>query len=251
MTPMNQSGFTGLKMGKKSMSERTEKIAKIKALAKQPLSVEREERRVEIIMLKFKESPEIIDKAISRIVHNTDWPFKLNIFDNRPLPGEENNRNTSKIWNYLICQRTCRYVLIIDSDAYIPQTSPADGPCWLTRMMESIEDTGVVIPVSSAGGGAHQHVNGPEPYPSTVINKDIWSGYCFLLDTNNMIGLFDERFYIYGQDSEFAYRVGKKGGAVMRKDVYVEHIGGASFKQDPVREDDKIYARELFLYLTK
>lgn len=232
------------------MSKITESIARIKALAKKPLSTKREKVRVEIIMLKFKESPDVIDKAISRIIHNTDWPFKLNIFDNRPLEGEENNRNTSKIWNFLVCQRTCRYVLIIDSDAYVP-VKVLGEPCWLTKMMESINETGVVIPVSSCGGGAHQHVSGPETYPSAVINKDIWSGYCFLLDTDKMIGLFDERFYIYGQDSEFAYRMGKKGGAVMRKDVFVEHIGGASFKQDPVREDDKIYARELFKFLTK
>lgn len=234
------------------MSERTEKIAKIKALAKQPLSMEREGKRVEIIMLKFKESPGIIDKAISRIVHNTDWPFKLNIFDNRPLPGEENNRNTSKIWNFLVAQSTSDYIVIIDSDAYVPVKTEGE-PCWLTRMMESLPETGFVIPVSSTGGGAHQHVGGPEKYPSAVVNKDIWSGYCFLFNRHafNQVGRFDERFYIYGQDSEFAHRVGKRGGAVMRKDVYVEHIGGASFKQDPVREDDKIYARELFLYLTK
>jgi len=230
----------------------TQRIAKIRALARKPLSTAREEKRVEIIMLKFKEPPELIDKAMSRIVHNTDWPFKLTIFDNRPLEGEENNRNTSRIWNFLVEQSTCNYVLIIDSDAYVPVTK--DGPCWLTRMMESIDETGVVIPVCSIGGGAHQHVNGPEPYGSKEINKDAWSGFCFLFDWRRVWATekFDPRFYIYGQDSEWAIRVGRKyGGAVMRKDVFVEHIGGASFKLDPVREDDKLYARELFKYLTK
>jgi GT2 family glycosyltransferase len=234
------------------MSRITESIARIKALAKKPLSTEREKVRVEIIMLKFKESPDVIDKAISRIIHNTDWPFKLNIFDNRPLEGEENNRNTSKIWNFLVEQSTCNYVLIIDSDAYVPPTT--DGPCWLTRMMEHINETGIVIPVSSAGGGAHQHVNGPMPYGTSQMNKEAWSGFCFLFSKGAyyQAGKFDERFYIYGQDSEWAIRVGKKlGGAVMREDVFVEHIGGASFKQDPIREDDKVYARELFKYLTK
>lgn len=235
------------------MSHVTEAISRIKALAKQPLSSEREKRRVEIIMLKFKEDPEIIDKAVTRIIHNTDWPFKLNIFDNRPLPGEENNRNTAKIWNFLIRQATCRYILIIDSDAYIP--AKKTDPCWLTRMMESIHETGFVIPVSSAPGGANQHVNGPLPYPAMVRNKGIFSGYCFLFDREGewkRVGEFDERFYIYGQDSEHAHRVAEiAGGAVMRQDVFIEHIGGASFKQDPIREDDKIYARELFRYLTK
>lgn len=228
------------------------RLRKVRDLAAAPLSLEREKRRVEIIMLKFKEPPEIIDKAISRIVHNTDWPFKLTIFDNRPLPGEENNRNTSKIWNFLVNTATCPYVLIIDSDAYIP--AEKTDPCWLTRMMESVDETGLVIPVSSAGGGAHQHVSGAQKYPSTQRNKDAWSGFCFLFSkaAYGQIGPFEERFYIYGQDSEWAIRAGRKiGGAVMRKDVFVEHIGSASFGTDPDREDDKLYARELFAYLTK
>lgn len=224
----------------------------MKKLAAAPMSVKREELRVEIIMLKFKESPEIIDKAITRIVHNTDWPFKLTIFDNRPLPGEENNRNTSRVWNLATAQSVCRYVLIIDSDAYIPATKT--DPCWLTRMMQSIGETGIVVPVSSAPGGAHQHVRGPEAYGSVMINKDAWSGYCFLFDKARVWDKekFDERFYIYGQDSEWAIRTGRKfGGAVMRKDVFVEHIGGASFKSDPDRDKDKTYARELYRHLTK
>lgn len=234
------------------MTDLKDRLRKVKALAAAPLSLEREKRRVEIVMLKFKEPPEIIDKAISRIVHGTDWPFKLTIFDNRPLPGEENNRNTSKIWNFLVEQSTCDYVLIIDSDAYVP--GEKTDPCWLTRMMESIEETGLVIPVSSSGGGAHQHVSSASKYPSSVRNKDAWSGYCFLFSkaAYGQIGPFEEKFYIYGQDSEFAIRAGRKiGGAVMRKDVFVEHIGSASFGTDPDREDDKLYARELFAYLTK
>lgn len=228
------------------MSQLTKSIAKIKELAKVPVKDDKAIGRVEIIVLKFKEPPEVIDKCISRIIHNTDWPFKLTIFDNRL-----NTPNTSRIWNKLINEATCPYVLIMDSDAFVPATKTE--PCWLTRMMESIHETGFVIPVSSSGGGAHQHVNGPLPYPAKRINKDIWSGYCFLMDlvAYNTVGKFDERFYIYGQDSEFAHRVGKVGGAVMREDVFVEHIGGFSFKSDPVREDDKLYARELFRYLTK
>lgn len=224
----------------------------MRALAAEPLDEEREKVRVEIIMLKFKESPEIIDKAITRIIHNTDWPFKLNVFDNRPLEGIANNRNTSRIWNKLVQDSTCPYVLIIDSDAYIP--AKKTDPCWLTRLMESIGGTGLVIPVSSAGGGAHQRVSGAAAYGSEMRNKDAWSGYCFLFskEAYEKVGPFDERFYIYGQDSEWAIRAGKKiGGAVMRKDVFVEHIGSASFGSDPDREKDKAYAGSLFRFLTK
>lgn len=229
----------------------TDTIRKVKILAAQPLSEEREKRRVEVIILKFGEEPQVIDKCINRIVHNTDWPFKLTIFDNRPLPNEQNNRNTSRIWNKLIEDATCQHILIMDSDAFIPAEKLA--PCWLTRMMESIDRTGFVIPITNAPGGAHQRRNGPESYGKYLINQDIWSGFCFLMDKEayRKVGQFDERFYIYGQDSEFAFRVGKHGGAVMRLDVFVEHIGGYSFTKDPLREEDKIYARKLFEYLTK
>lgn len=224
-----------------------ETARKMRALAAEPLADDADIRRVEIVMLKFREEPRIIDTAINRIIHTTDWPFKLTIFDNRP-----NNANTSRIWNKLVREATCDYILIIDSDAFVPPKKLS--PCWLTRMMESIDETGVVVPVSSASGGAHQHVSGPREYPSAVRNTDIWSGYCFLFSRSayEQIGPFDERFYIYGQDSEWAHRTAKKvNGAVMRQDVFVEHIGGASFKSNPLRDDDKVYARELFRFLTR
>lgn len=221
-------------------------LKKMRDLAAVPMTNDHEMQRVEIIMLKFKEAPEVIDKAISRIVHNTDWPFKLTIFDNRL-----NSANTARIWNKLVSESTCDYVLIIDSDAFIPATKLS--PCWLTRMMGRIGETGIVIPVSSAPGGAHQHVSGPKEYPSWRRNTDVWSGFCFLFDKERVWATekFDNRFYIYGQDSEWAHRTAKHfGGAVMCQDVFVEHIGGYSFKKDPLREEDKLYARKLFTYLT-
>lgn len=210
----------------------------IAELAQIPMTDDSQTKRVEIIMLKFKEKPEIIDEAIHNIIHRTNWPFKLTIFDNRL-----NTANTSRIWNKLIKESTCDYVCIIDSDAYVPDV----GPCWLTRMMESIDQTGIVIPVSDASGGAHQQVSKAEKYPSFERNQGIWSGYCFLVYKGvfEKFGFFDERFYIYGQDSEWACRT-RNPGAVMRKDVLVRHIGGASFKLDPIRDQDKLYARTLF-----
>jgi len=220
------------------MSEVSNQIKKIKELAKIPMKTEQETKRVEIIMLKFKEPSEVIDEAVLRLIHLTDYPFKLTIYDNRP-----NTANTSRIWNKLVSDSTCDYVLIIDSDAYVP----ALDPCWLTRMMESIDETGIVIPVSDATGGAMQRVNAPEV--GTYLNKGAWSGYCFLFKKSVWEkNKFDERFYIYGQDSEWALRT---GGAIMRKDVLVKHTGGASFKSDPMRNADKQYARALFTKLTK
>lgn len=220
------------------MSELSEQVREVRDLAQIPMTDDSDTRRVEIIMLKFKEEPRIIDEAVTRIIHNTDWPFKLTIYDNRL-----NTANTSRIWNKLVKESTCDYVLIMDSDAYVPKTEP----CWLTRMMESVDETGIVVPVSDVRGGAHQYVGHAENYPSFTRNKDVWSGYCFLVYKGvfEEFGFFDERFYIYGQDSEWAWRT-RNPGAVMRKDVLVQHVGGASFKSNPIRDADKVYARELF-----
>lgn len=233
------------------MVEVAETIRRVRDLAAVPMTNDRETKRVEIIMLKFKESPDVIDKAVTRIIHNTDHPFKLNVFDNRL-----NTANTSRAWNKLVQESTCDYVVIIDSDAYVPIREIGESrqeKCWLTRMMESIDETGIVIPVSNASGGQDQYVGRAEEYPASVINKGIWSGYCFLFKKAvwEELGPFEEKFYIYGQDSEWAHRAKRIGGAVMRKDVLVEHIGGASFGSNPLRDEDKLYARQLFLYLTK
>lgn len=223
-------------------------------LAAVPMTDDRETRRVEIIMLKFKEPPEIMTKSVMRIIHNTDWPFKFTIFDNRL-----NSANTSRIWNKLVRESTCDYVLIIDSDAFIPGDKLK--PCWLTRMMESIEQTGVVVPVGTNIGCIQQCRFQPADYGtavSTEINKREWSGFCFLFKKEILkkTGMFDERFYIYGQDGEFAFRTNKIiGGAVQRNDVFIKHMSGYSFKKEEEagnidRRADKIYARQLYHFLT-
>src|SRR6185369_2548169 len=115
-----------------------ERIAKIAERAQKPLEDDSAIKRVEIVILKYKEAPEVIDKAVHNIIHYTKWPFTLKIYDNRP-----NSPNMSKVWNRLAKESTCDYVCIMDSDAFVPNLTP----CWLTRMMESIDEKGVVVPL--------------------------------------------------------------------------------------------------------
>ena len=221
-----------------------ERIKKIKELAKVPMEDDHKLKRVEIIILKFKEDPEIIDKCVSLILHNTKWPFKLNIFDNRP-----NSANTSRIWNKLIRESTCDYVCIIDSDAFVPATDP----CWLTRLMESVDVTGCIIPMGDNAGGSNK-AQTAKPYPSQpILDTGIWSGFCFVIKKSlwQETGGFDEDFYFYGQDSEFANRLKRKNGTLIRPDVLVRHIGSYSGKKAETegsfdREADKLYASALY-----
>lgn len=221
-----------------------DRVKKIHELSKIPMTDDKVTRRVEIIMLKFNEEPKVINEAIARIVNHTQWPFKLTIFDNRL-----NSANTSRIWNKLVQESTCDYVLLIDSDAFI---SPSD-PCWLTRLMESIDETGVVVPVGDNVGGANKST-GATAYPHAMHSSNVWSGFCFLFKKSawEKAGKFDEDFYIYGQDSEFAFRYAKHhGGAIFRPDVFVQHLGSYSFKKADTegvvdREADKQYANSLY-----
>ena len=218
-------------------------------MADKPFPPDKKVRRVEIVMLKFNEAPEIINECINRIVHYTEWPYRLTIYDNRP-----NTSNTSKAWNKLVRESPCEYIMFIDTDAFVEKTKP----CWLTRMMEDIDDKCVVVPMGDKVGGSNK-ATGAKDYPSFRDQNGIWSGFCFLIKKSilDKIGWFDERFNLYGQDSEFAFRVLKHlGGAQYREDVFIRHLGGYSARKANEegtfdREADHLYANSLYRILTK
>ena len=223
-----------------------ERIRKIVELSKVPMKTEKEMRMVEIIVLKFKD-PEVEVECVRRIIENTDWSFKLNIYDNR-----QNTASTARIWNKLIDDSTCDYVMFIDSDAFVPKTSP----CWLTRMMESFnhKDCWVVVPTADNVGGANQKALGAKEYPAEVLNCNVWSGFCWLFkrDLVEKAGWLDEKYYFYGQDSSYALRLKKLGiKTYMRRDVFLQHKAGYSGKKAQSegtfdREADKTMSRLLF-----
>lgn len=222
---------------------------KIKELIKKPLA--NDKNIVEIIMLKYKE-PEVEKEAISRIIGNTDYPFKLTVYDNRI---NENNKNTAKIWNKLIKQSRHNYVLIMDSDVFVSRTKP----CWLTRLMETFEqkkDAYVVSPVLDRTSGRQQAAKRALPYPQEPEEmRTIYAGQCILYKKSifKKLGYFNEEYYVYGQDSEFALRLlhsPYKG--YIRKDVFVHHIGSYSLGRTAERKEydavaEREYAGLLFL----
>jgi len=216
-------------------------------LAKVPMRDEAGLCMVEIIVLKWKR-PDVEVQCARRIIENTQWPFKLVVYDNRP-----NTPNTSRIWNKLIRESTCEYVCVIDSDAFVSNSEP----CWLTRMMETFRDPNcrVVVPLTNNCASPQQKAGSAEPYPTVVANDAVWSGFCFLLRKSLLdeVGPFDEEFVGYGQDSEFAVRLARSGGGTyVRRDVWVEHLHGASFKAATAAGEydaaaDRAYAQALYL----
>ena len=229
-----------------------EEFSKIKQLADKPLKTESEMGMVEIFVMAYNEH-ELVADIVGRMIKYANYPFKLtvinNIVQNAPI-------NTSKIWNYLIKNSTCDYVGIFDSDVFFQQD-------WLKRMMESFKklEIDLVVPVldNTSSPQAKATVEGKlgdiEPLKeiltgqAVIYRKSIFKKY----------GYFDERFLLYGQDSEWGYRFRKMGGkGEIRKDVFCHHIGGGSLNK--LAEDlkdiynpsvEREYARKLFQYLQK
>jgi hypothetical protein len=217
-------------------------------LAKVPMASESDMGMVEIIMLKWR-CPDVEVECAERIIRNTEWPFKLNCYDNRL-----NTPNTARIWNKLIRDATCPYVCVIDSDAFVPKVDP----CWLTRMMRTFTlhgDCRVVLPMTDRCSTLKQRASEADRYPSVVSHDGEWSGFCFLMRKSLLdeAGPFDERYVGYGQDSDFSVRLARSGGgSYIRPDVWVKHVHGASFMAANAAKihdaaADREYARRLFL----
>jgi len=202
----------------------------IEELVRLPMKTESEMGMVEIVVLKYK-APEVEVECVRRIIEHTDWPYKLVVYDNR-----QNTANTSKIWNKLIRDSTCEYVMLIDSDAFAPRLTP----CWLTRMMSTFQQfpgCQVVIPVSNRAGGDFQQ-RPPEDKPPEEYRAQ-FSSVCFLFRKSALgtVGWFDEEYYFYGADGEWSARFLRRPGEVcLRPDVWVEHLGCYSRQKAEVEE---------------
>ena len=176
--------------------------------AQTPLLDDRDIKRVEIIVLKYK-SPEMEQDCVSRIIRYTQWPYKLNIFDNRG-----NGPNTAKAWNKLIRESTCDYILFIDSDAFIHNTIKErnrhpmpNGICWLTEMMKAFDmydNVAFVGPTCGTLAVSTVQSMRPEDQDPFCVEGHL-SGYCFLTKKSiyEEVGYFDEDFCFYGQESDW------------------------------------------------
>src|SRR3989344_6954774 len=127
-------------------------------------------KRVEILVLTFRD-PEVEVKCAQHLIENTDWPYKLNFLDNRL-----GTKNMSKIWNKVIKESTCDYIVIMDSDVFVPKLEP----CWLTRCMETFAihpNCYAVSPMVTKTSSNQQRASQPEDRPPEKITE-IFANMC-------------------------------------------------------------------------
>lgn len=224
----------------------------IKKLADKPLRTESEMEMVEIFVMAYNEHDLVAD-ITGRMIKYANYPFKLtvinNVAQNAPI-------NTSKIWNHLIKGSVCDYVGIFDSDVFFQDN-------WLKRMMESFKNPQIelVVPVLDNTSSPQARATQEGVYGSIEPLREILTGQAVIYRKSifQKYGYFDERFLLYGQDSEWGYRFRKMGGrGEIRKDVFCHHIGGASLNKlaEDLKDEynpsvEREYARKLFKYLQK
>jgi hypothetical protein len=219
--------------------------ARVLAAVRAPIPSDAELKRVDIMLLKYR-SPVVEATCAERIIRWTEWPYKLNVFDNRP-----GTKNMAKIFNRLIRESTCDYFLMIDSDAFVPELEP----CWLTRMMRTFEefpDCAVVVPRVTRTSCAQHCATAPADIPPTRLTEPL-AGMCALYkrDVFETVGYFDEEFLLYGQDTEWGHRLLRSPrAAYIRHDVLVDHLRHYSARQAARDQEydarfEKNYARML------
>lgn len=215
-----------------------------------PVPSERDTKQVEIIVLKYKD-PEIEVRCAQEIIENTDWPYKLTFYDNRL-----GTKNLAKIWNKLIRESTCDYVLLLNTDAFVPKLKP----CWLTRMMQTFDIPGcaVVLPrVTKTSCSQQRSEVAEEKEPEKMTMIFAYQCILFKKDIFEQVGYLDEEFLLHGQDSEWAYRLlQSQYSAYLRPDVLVEHLGHYSIKKAERNKElygivESQYALDLFNKKTK
>ena len=227
-----------------SEEEKREIKQRIGKLAELPLPTDKALKRVEIIVLKYKD-PEVETICASRIIENTEWPYKLNFFDNRP-----GTKNMSKIWNQLVRESTCDYVLIIDSDAFVPKLTP----CWLTRMMTVLlsEDACVAVLPKVTRTSCDQQRAQVARDGAPELLAETFAAQCVLYkkDTFDKLGYFDEEFLMYGQDVEWSHRLlTSQWKAYILPDVLVEHLGHYSNKKAVIKNEYDKEAEGVYAHL--
>lgn len=163
-----------------------------------PIKDDNEIGRVEICIMKYK-APEVESECLDLLVKNTDHPYKLNFFDNRPNTG-----NTAKMWNKFMEEATCEHVVIMDTDAYVTEG-------WLKPLYEAFQDNpdcALAVPVIGQSGGPRTQQHNRSERRSTKTNGHV-SGFCFMTTKTiwRELGGFDEEYYIFGQDSAYCQTI--------------------------------------------
>ena len=190
-------------------------------------------RFAEIIVLRYNQ-PELEKKCVEAVKKKTNLSLhKLTMVDNYCA-----DRNIGSVWNAMIQDSKYEFICLLNSDTEVI----TDG--WLDKLCETARSFDAVGPMTNKCG-IHFQVGEPTKQPSFKPCTTL-SGFCLVFRKSawEKYGGFREDFSFYGQESNFLDRMEK---LVVRKDVFVKHVAGASAGQDPERQkEDKVLGMEQY-----
>lgn len=194
--------------------------------------------KVEIIVVKYNQ-PHYEATTLERVASNTEYP-------NYSLTAYQNVRGValSKCWNDLIRRSDAEYICLLNSDTVVT-------PGWLTNLMAvfaALPDTAAVVPSSNQVFLSQVETTIPHDTidfdlinqfaavlnrrETALVGLPTLSGMCVVFPKAlwEEVGGFDEEFFLYGEDSEFFYRMKEKTGKLLvwYKGVYVHHYKARS-----------------------
>ncbi len=182
---------------------------------------------VEIILVKYGQK-EYEDETIEQVLKCTK-DYNLTIYDNW-----FRDANLSTVWNELIKRSDAEFICLLNTDTVV-----SEG--WLDELLKVLRNpkVGAVGPVSNRAGG---HQGGWEKSPKNSTEEcTMLSGFCLVFPKKvwEEVGGFDERFKLYGEDSDFCFRIRKAGYKLMTHyGVWIFHWGAKSSESAKRRGKD-------------
>lgn len=183
-----------------------------------------------------------LERICLRSVHaNTAHPYLLTYYDNF-----NSGLTLTQAWNKLIEHSPCKYICLLNNDTEV-------SPDWLTLLYDTLgkeidsKRVGFVGPSTSSCHSPQKEIPTQEEAlqhrGEIEIMKQPLSGFCLLFAKSTWVDLsgFDERYGLYGQESDFIDRASRQLNLVgaWRKDAFVFHHGEASIKANNVDVDSE------------
>lgn len=200
-------------------------IEKIKEIVSKPLISDSDINRVDIYVFHHSLTPrEDTKECVSGLIDHSDWPYKITILDtSQYIKGQ-----MGKMCNKIINESSCPYTASVCSDVVFNEE-------WLKKMMDvflSRKDVACVTPLITPPVNKEldmKYKTGIYKIGAGALSTSVC---VYNNDALKSIGMFDERFYLYGHDADVLRRLEDKGYSFfVNTDVIVTHKIGTTTKK--------------------
>jgi hypothetical protein len=184
------------------------------------------------------------------------------VIANRVRQGFSANHN--QVLRRVLAERSARFVLVLNDDTELEP----DAVTRMVRALDADERLAAVVPTVTDGNGVVHSSRFEYPSVRSALRFDLtgkteqpdpaagWlQGCCLLLRVGALerVGLFDERFFLFWEDTDLSRRVEIDGWRLdIAPEARVLHHGHASvFRPDVVARTHRQGLRSRYLYFAK